>query len=416
MYQQSSYEYTSTTTSYNSDDNVVRTSSTHIQSESQTLIVNAVGANFLKDGQKIGTQDPFMRFGLNLEDKKSFQKTYTAKNGGKTPSWNQSFTLSLSGEQHLYIEVLDEETTSSALIGFAAIPINQVVYAQGASLNGLFEVYDVKSNVVGEVNLVLQAKGFENSSNEQPQSNPIRGTSIVHEEHQKQCKSMRTKEHATEAGVAVLGGALAIGAGLLGKKLFDDHKKEEQEQHDRDEEEERRRQEFSQREEELKRREEEFGRRESQEKAEHRDEEEHKAKARCDDDEDNKKKSKSCDDSKKKSCDDKKKSKSCDDKKKKKKDCDRKKKKDCSDDDSSSGSSDSGSSDSGSDSDDDDKKKKKGHGKKKGSCSSDDWDPVGTYAAGDRVEYKGRTYVCLQGHTSNPTWEPTVAHSLWRTE
>ncbi|KAI8643829.1 C2 domain-containing protein [Parasitella parasitica] len=72
----------------------------------------------------------------------------------------------------------------------------------------------------------------------------------------------------------------------------------------------------------------------------------------------------------------------------KKKDCDKekdcRKKKECDD-----------------DSDDDDAKK---------------WNPVGTYAAGDRVKYHGQIYMCLQGHTSNPTWKPTDAHSLWESE
>ncbi|KAF9918642.1 hypothetical protein FBU30_011333 [Linnemannia zychae] len=43
-----------------------------------------------------------------------------------------------------------------------------------------------------------------------------------------------------------------------------------------------------------------------------------------------------------------------------------------------------------------------------------EWDSVGTYSAGDKVEFHGREYICLQAHTSNPTWEPTAAHSLWR--
>ncbi|KAI7886205.1 hypothetical protein K492DRAFT_178350 [Lichtheimia hyalospora FSU 10163] len=45
-----------------------------------------------------------------------------------------------------------------------------------------------------------------------------------------------------------------------------------------------------------------------------------------------------------------------------------------------------------------------------------EWDPIGTYAPGDRVEYHGHTYICLQGHTSNPTWMPGAAHSLWQPE
>ncbi|KAL7754377.1 hypothetical protein RI367_000358 [Sorochytrium milnesiophthora] len=43
-----------------------------------------------------------------------------------------------------------------------------------------------------------------------------------------------------------------------------------------------------------------------------------------------------------------------------------------------------------------------------------EWDPVGTYNAGERVYYNGRTWECLQYHTSNPTWQPPVAVSLWR--
>jgi hypothetical protein len=47
-----------------------------------------------------------------------------------------------------------------------------------------------------------------------------------------------------------------------------------------------------------------------------------------------------------------------------------------------------------------------------GGCGQ--WDPIGTYTAGQRVQYNGRSWECLQGHTSNPTWQPGAAHSLWR--
>jgi protocatechuate 3,4-dioxygenase beta subunit len=41
---------------------------------------------------------------------------------------------------------------------------------------------------------------------------------------------------------------------------------------------------------------------------------------------------------------------------------------------------------------------------------------VGTaYSPGARVTYGGREYVCLQGHTAQPGWEPPNAPSLWRT-
>jgi len=44
------------------------------------------------------------------------------------------------------------------------------------------------------------------------------------------------------------------------------------------------------------------------------------------------------------------------------------------------------------------------------------WDPVGTYSMGDRIEHNGRQWTCLQGFTSNPTWTPEAAPSLWRGE
>ena len=36
-----------------------------------------------------------------------------------------------------------------------------------------------------------------------------------------------------------------------------------------------------------------------------------------------------------------------------------------------------------------------------------------SYAAGDRVMYGGVLYKCLQAHTSQSTWTPTDALSLW---
>lgn len=36
-----------------------------------------------------------------------------------------------------------------------------------------------------------------------------------------------------------------------------------------------------------------------------------------------------------------------------------------------------------------------------------------SYATGDRVMYGGTLYKCLQAHTSQSTWTPTDAPSLW---
>lgn len=41
------------------------------------------------------------------------------------------------------------------------------------------------------------------------------------------------------------------------------------------------------------------------------------------------------------------------------------------------------------------------------------WVTGKAYAAGDRVQYNGTAYKCLQAHTSQDDWTPAAAPSLW---
>lgn len=41
------------------------------------------------------------------------------------------------------------------------------------------------------------------------------------------------------------------------------------------------------------------------------------------------------------------------------------------------------------------------------------WDVGVAYAVGDRRQYGGKLYKCLQPHTSQATWTPADAPSLW---
>lgn len=44
----------------------------------------------------------------------------------------------------------------------------------------------------------------------------------------------------------------------------------------------------------------------------------------------------------------------------------------------------------------------------------EEWNPEGiAYTAGDRVKYNEKLYKCLQAHTSQSTWDPATALSLW---
>ncbi|CDS03850.1 hypothetical protein LRAMOSA06806 [Lichtheimia ramosa] len=171
------------------------------------MIVNS--ASNLLDVEKFGKNDPYLQFTANYQDPNSFQKTSTQKNAGKNCSWNQSFTLPM-GAQEIYIEVMDAERAGfDEVIGFAAIPLNQVG-PQG--LNAVFPIYTVSNKPAGEVHLT-----FGNGAMQ-----PVtQGHSYVNEGHQKRVKTLRNKAVASDAAV---GGAIALGVGLLAKHAYDGHK------------------------------------------------------------------------------------------------------------------------------------------------------------------------------------------------
>ena len=44
--------------------------------------------------------------------------------------------------------------------------------------------------------------------------------------------------------------------------------------------------------------------------------------------------------------------------------------------------------------------------------SASAWAPWTTYATGQAVSFGGSMYQCVQGHTSQPGWEPSVVPAL----
>jgi chitinase len=45
--------------------------------------------------------------------------------------------------------------------------------------------------------------------------------------------------------------------------------------------------------------------------------------------------------------------------------------------------------------------------------AASEWQPYTAYATGSLVTYQGKTYRCIQGHTSLPGWEPPIVPALW---
>ncbi|KAL0076406.1 hypothetical protein J3Q64DRAFT_1647701 [Phycomyces blakesleeanus] len=346
--------------SYVEENGEVIHRSTNFQSshsQSTTLTIVAHGASELINVETMGKQDPFLQFSLDYTNAKSYQKTFTHKKAGAEATWNQTFVLPLQGQPDLYIEVMDEESTFAEVIGFAAIPINQVVHAQGATFNGIFEIFAVNGKRAGQVHLTLSAQGFPNSVTQSFEQQVIRGQSYIKEEHLKRVKSLRNKALGTDIAMGVLGSALAVGVGFLGKKTYSDHQKAEEEEAQK---------EAQEKEEEARRVEErETFEREKREFEEQRVAAETERKQREEREESHRVQQ------------------------------------------TNTRRQESESHNSS------ERREESSSEHRESSSNGKEWDPVGTYSTGDRVKYHGHTYICLQGHSSNPTWKPDVAHSLW---
>jgi hypothetical protein len=125
---------------------------------------------------------------------------------------------------------MDDETTADAVIAFAAIPLQQVMNAPGSSMNGVFEVFTADGKPNGDVNLTLTVTNMAGQNYALPLNPSIRvkGQSHITVAHQKRIKTLKNKETAADAGMAVAGGLLALGAGLLTNKLVNDEMKKEE--------------------------------------------------------------------------------------------------------------------------------------------------------------------------------------------
>ncbi|CDS07481.1 hypothetical protein LRAMOSA01430 [Lichtheimia ramosa] len=156
-----------------------------------------------------GENDPYVKLSLTHEGEESYQRTTVKDDAGAQASWDETFEFAYNGEPNLYIEVMDQETGVDELIGFAAIPLAQ------APVSGIFDIFTVKGEIAGAVHI---------SINDDGSSEPVPGTSFVDEEHQEVAKKLRNKAIAGDVAEGLLAAGLAVGAGFLGKKLFDEYK------------------------------------------------------------------------------------------------------------------------------------------------------------------------------------------------
>jgi hypothetical protein len=171
--------------------------------------VVVVEARQLLNKEIVGKQDPFVKFGFDTEQ---MQRTHTHQAGGQFPQWDQTFTV-LSHGTHLLVEVYDEDILSHDLVGFAAIPMEQVFQAGPEGLNGWFQLFMLdNAQPQGEIHLKFSPPGTMCKTRD------VKGQSVVLEEHTKRLHAQTMHKTIKEVTGEIGAVGKAITSTLFGKK------------------------------------------------------------------------------------------------------------------------------------------------------------------------------------------------------
>jgi hypothetical protein len=199
---------------------------------SHTLKVTIHQAEHLEDVERLGKNDPYARVSLTVEGKYP-AKTQTVKNAGKEVAWNKTVEVAdYNPQEHdtLYLEILDEETGFDEPIAFTAIPLHQVLSAQGHAIRGRFGLHTVGGKSKGEVLVSIVVISPGQTEGAHPQTE-IRGEVRLDSAQQKRINSLSRKEKAGDLGTA----ALLIGAVVGAKAIHDGQKDAKKVAHDQQE-------------------------------------------------------------------------------------------------------------------------------------------------------------------------------------
>ncbi|KAF9973326.1 hypothetical protein BGZ73_003438 [Actinomortierella ambigua] len=198
----------------------------------RVLDVTVHHAERLKDVERFGKNDPYVRLFTDLRHADKGVSTFVAKNQGNNPKWGQTLSLEniKDDAQYLYLDVMDDEKGADEVIGFAAIPLSQVAQHQPPIFAGTFDIYDDKGKAHGTIYLTMRFR-----HKHEPATTAIHegtskrhGTSVVLDDHYKHIKKLVRKEKLDDTGKVAAGVALMAGAAHLLHKHSDDDKKKKE--------------------------------------------------------------------------------------------------------------------------------------------------------------------------------------------
>ncbi|KAG0224476.1 hypothetical protein BGW42_005073 [Actinomortierella wolfii] len=193
-------------------------------SDSKTLDVHVHSASGLKDVERHGKNDPFVRFYMGIHhDHKDSVKTFTAQNAGVVPVWEQTLHIeNLSPDAHvLYLEIMDNDRGGvDDPIAFAAISLSQIE-GRTTPFSATFTVYDVDGKPHGTIDLTLLIR----SQDEPPLSRDncvgltrVKGSSLIIPEHKKHMQHLKFKDTIDNVARLGVGAAIAgVATQLFGK-------------------------------------------------------------------------------------------------------------------------------------------------------------------------------------------------------
>ncbi|KAG0267305.1 hypothetical protein DFQ27_008865 [Actinomortierella ambigua] len=190
----------------------------------KTLDVHVHSASGLKDVERHGKNDPFVRFYMGVHhDHKDSVKTFAAHNAGVNPVWNQTVHIeNLSPDAHvLYLEIMDRDRGGvDDPIAFAAISLSQVENLDGP-FSGSFTVYDIEGNPHGSIDLTLRIRSKDEPSLDRDscaELTRVQGKSLIIPEHKKHMRHLKFKDQLDNVAKLGIGAGLAgMAASLLGR-------------------------------------------------------------------------------------------------------------------------------------------------------------------------------------------------------
>ncbi|KAF9360705.1 hypothetical protein BGX34_007609 [Mortierella sp. NVP85] len=193
----------------------------------QSVHILARHANALEDVENFGKNDPYVWFTLDLEDKNAHGTTSTKNNAGNNVEWDEVVVLDnydASRHHNLYVEVFDKEAGLDQIIGYATIPLHQVVSAHNHSLKAKFDLLNTDGKQKGTISLTITIIDSDRSGEAWANDGAeVKGESTDDAKHQDRIGSITRNEKvgdaaAVGAGLALLGIGVKLAKGRGAKK------------------------------------------------------------------------------------------------------------------------------------------------------------------------------------------------------